>query len=72
MPTADEILNAVLLELSQDPEIAPYLPYVVVPIQLVPAAKTVEYVERVIAAFNRAKQPKEETVEQPNPTPPAG
>lgn len=53
--TPDEILNATILELSQDPEIAPYLGYVVVPIQMVPAAKTVEYIERVIAAFNRAK-----------------
>jgi hypothetical protein len=43
------------LELAQDPELAPYLGYVAIPIQLVPAAKTVEYIERVIAAFQRAK-----------------
>lgn len=54
-PTADEILNALFLDLAQDPEIADYLGYVVVPIQMVPAAKTVEYIERVIAAFRRAK-----------------
>ncbi len=44
-----------LLELAADPEIAPYLGYIAVPIQLVPAAKTLEFIERVIAALRRAQ-----------------
>ena len=54
-PTAADVLNRMFLELSKDLEIAPYLSYVIVPIQLVPAEKTVQYIERVIAAFRRAK-----------------
>lgn len=53
--SASDVLNAMLLDLAQDPEIAPYLSYVAVPIQMVPAEKTVAYIERVIVAFKKAK-----------------
>lgn len=52
---ADEVLNALLLDLAHDVEIAPYLHYIAGPLQLVPAEKTIGYIERIIAAFRRAK-----------------
>lgn len=54
--TPDSVLNALLLELSKDPEIAPYLRQVIPVLEVFPAARSLDYLDRVIKAYDLVRE----------------